>query len=246
MVPTRLNKKRLTKRETQALIDSGALLDEELSQLFSFQGLDEKKVYHLPDNNILFVYESYPAGKSDMYSKEVFSQWIQAVKASKRYSKLGISNSFAWFLHFSKYKTDLPNNVDTAIGELITVLEISPKHLDYTLKSLDEISEKVKAFGIEENEHKFVDGLVAYCGEIIRRTIKGEWKHLEQDNMPVIFKEVSWFFRHNWYHPVNQVWDAFYDPANFPLRKVIRNEIARFNMVKNRDGEKDTWPKFEP
>lgn len=245
MVPVRINKKRLTKKETQALIAGGGFLDEELSQLFSFEDIDKKRVYHLPDGKILFVYDSYPAGKSDIYSKEVLKQWIIARKAWKRYGALGINNSFGWFLHFSYYKTDLPNHIDKAIEELGSFLEVSAKQFDYSLKSLDQLSEKIRAIGIEDNESNIVDGLVAYCGEVIRQTIKGEWRQLQQENMPAIFKEVSWFFRNNWYHPVNQVWEAFYDPANFPLRKVIRNEIARFNMVKNRDGEKDTWPKFD-
>lgn len=246
MVPVRINKRKLTKKETQAMIEICGPVDDELSQLFSFQDFDKKRVYHLPDGKILLVYESYPAGKSDIYSEEVFKQWITARKAWKRYGSLGVNSSFDWYLYFSTYKTDLPEQVDEAIKGLCVFVGMNSKQLDFSLKSLDQLSKTIRAIGIENNEFKIVDGLVAYCGEIIRQTIKGEWKHLEQDNIPAIFKEVSWFSKNNWCHPVNQVWEAFYDPANFPLRKVIRNEIARFNMTKNRDGEKDTWPKFEP
>lgn len=231
MVPERINKKRLTKKETQALIENGALLDDELSQLFSLQDFDKRRVYHLPDDTILFVYESYPAGKSDVYSEEVFKQWVIAVKASKRYGSLGINSSFNWYLHFSRYKTALPQHIDKAIEELRIFLGTDPKQFDYSLKSLDLLSERIRTIGIENNEPYIVDGLVAYCGEIIRQTMQGEWKHLDQEDIPAIFKEVSWFFRNNWYHPVNQVWEAFYDPANFPLRKVIR----KFHVSKRED-----------
>jgi hypothetical protein len=145
---------------------------------------------------------------------------------------LGILNNPKEYLHYSNFKESLIEHLSDSIKELAKTLSIPLSDFDYSLKSLDLISQRAILYGIENNEEKLFDGLVAYIGELIRKDIGGEWRIWGQVNMPSIFINLSWFDKHNWIFPVNIVWGAFYDPANFPLRKLVRNNLARIKMVK--------------
>ena len=234
MVPKRLNHKTFSKKETEEIISNRAVFEPTLTEVFTSY-VATPKVYRLPDDTFLYVYGSIGSnGKSDKYSKEVFEQWILSAKADKRYSvDLKITDSYRWFLYFSNYKADLISKIDSSIEHLTNVLSLQPFDLNFTLQSLDVLSVKVLQLGIENYENKIVDGIVAYTGEIIRKEIEGQWR-LNDLLVPAIYNEISSYGQLNWYSPINQVWDAFRDPANFPIKKVLSAEIAKFrrNMGK--------------
>lgn len=235
MEPKRLNKKRLTQKETKEMIQHGATLDLIKNSVFNWVDFQKNEVYNLPDGNILYVHGDfgYP-DKSDIYSKEVFEQWYLSMKTKRRYHELGLGSSLHWFLHYSNFKQSLIEHIEEAKEQLNGVLNVQKTQLDYSLNSLDIITNKVLEIGLDEKEDVLMDGVIAYIGEVIRIKIDGKWKAWEQGDLPSIFKEISWFFRDNWVFPVNIAFEAFCDPANFPLRKLVRNRLARHNMTKGR------------
>lgn len=235
MLPKRLNKKTLTKKETQDIINNGAIFEPALSAVFNSNSPNQAKIYKLLDNTFLYVYKSVTSsGKSDIFSKEVFEQWLLAAKAAKRYNDLKIVGSYDWFLYFSQYKEDLISEIDTCISNLADVLGLKVSDLDFSLQSLEMLTVKILQLGIENNEEKLVDGIVAYTGEILRKAIDGQWRLIEFYKTPGIYKEISNYEKFNWYSPVNQVWEAFYDPANFPLKKLVREEMTKFKINKGK------------
>ncbi len=233
MEPKRLNKRRLSKKETKEIIQHGAMFDPIKSSVFNWVDFQKNEVYNLSDGNILYVHGDfgYP-DKSDIYSKVVFEQWYLSMKTKRRYHELGLGSSLHWFLHYSKFKQGLIEHIEEAQEQLSVVLNVPKAKLDYSLNSLDIITSKALDISVEEREDILMDGTIAYVGEVIRIKIDGKWKAWEQYDLPSIFKEISWFFRYNWIYPVNIVFEAFCDPANFPLRKLVRNSLARFNMTK--------------
>ncbi|MCF8245246.1 MAG: hypothetical protein K9J37_12805 [Saprospiraceae bacterium] len=233
MEPKRLNKRRLTKKETREITQRESTFDPIKSSVFNWVDFQKNEVYYLPDGNILYVHGDfgYP-DKSDIYSKEVFEQWYLSMKTKRRYHELGLGSSLHWFLYYSKFKQNLIEHIEEAQEQLGVVLNVPKIELDYSLNSLDIITNKALDVGVEDKEDILLDGIIAYVGEVIRKKIDGKWKPWEQGDLPSIFKEISWYFRDNWIFPINIAFEAFCDPANFPLRKLVRNSLARFNMTK--------------
>ncbi len=75
--------------------------------------------------------------------------------------------------------TDFKEKISVS-GELLErAFDLPPKTLDYSLKSLNTLGQVIKKYiskTDEEFEENYMMLLSAYCGEVMRRVIDGEWK----------------------------------------------------------------------
>ncbi|QSJ17647.1 hypothetical protein JYQ62_01855 [Nostoc sp. UHCC 0702] len=230
-----LNKKRLTRKQVQELIESEGKLHEEFTKFFevtySTGYKDQPLVYELPNDRFLFVFDpndlSTP-GKGDIYTKEYFLKLVQRTQRVREDCANNRGNSVSYWYYYSKYKVELINHIDELIHELREQLQINHQQLNFSYVSLDILSKKVEAYGINEIQSHLYDNLVAYVGEILRQRKNGYWA-INNDSMtekyPYISAGVDGVMM-----PINVVWLEITDIESIDLRKQTANEVRRFSL----------------
>ena len=230
-----LNKKRLTKKQVQELIETQGKLHEEFTKFFEETYSNEYKnqplVYELPNDRFLYVFDpkgSILPGKGDIYPKEYFSRWIRwTQKVREDYASHRGSSGEHW-RYYSKHKIELINKIDELINELAEQLEILRDQLDFSYISLDTVSNKAENYGLERVQCKLYDNLVAYVGEVIKRRVNGQWainSFSVDDKYPYISADIDGVLM-----PINVVWQELGGLEPMDLRKETANEIRRFSL----------------
>jgi hypothetical protein len=233
-----MKRKRLSKKEVPHILSKGATLHEDYTAQIkrkTVTGVEfNPKIYVLPDDTFLWVYdgEFYPKGKGDFFTRQEIEEYFALRQKNIENKKIRKSNAGDNWHFYTKYGAELINNIDRLVKELSERLDISLKKLDFSYKSLDLLSEKLKPLGIEETQNSYYDHLVAYIGEVIKRRINGFWiintTHAGGDYPYIAVEEVDHFH----YMPTNVVW---YDmtPARFiNLRKTTADEVRRYPLLK--------------
>lgn len=230
-----LNKKRLTKKQVQELIETEGKLHAEFTKLFeetySTGYKNQPLVYELPNDKFLFVFDPKTGrigGKGDIYPKEYFLRWIRWTQKVRDNYANNRGSSVEHWRYYSKYKTELINKIDNLLDELVEQFDITHSQLDFSYISLDIVSLKAEEYGIDKVQAKLYDHLVAYVGEILRHKVNGQWAIdalSGYESYPYIRAEINQVMM-----PINIVWQELggLEPVN--LRKETANEIRRFSL----------------
>ncbi len=225
-------RKKLTKKEVQAIIDLEGKLHEEYSNFFTRtypSGLvEENLIYELPGDRFLFVLapnEKF-GGKGFVYAKDELLRSINWNKRLQKDNELGINGSVPHWRHYSKHKATLIDKIDDLILDLSIDLKIDPKILDKSYESLDILSDMTEKYNVDKAVENIYDNLVAYIGEVLRLRVKGNWQINEKfygGDYPYIDignERIQLM-------PINIVWECLsgLNPVNF--RKEVGNEVRR-------------------
>jgi hypothetical protein len=235
------NERRLTRRQVQELIASGARPRPDLAatfeQTFSTGYKDQPLVYELDGERYLFVFDPADAsmgGKGDVYPAESFHRLVRwTARVSEDY-KHGRASSVDHWAYYSALKHQLIANIDTLIDQLRSTMVRTPNDLDLSYRSLDVVSEYVEGIGVERAQQELYDQLVAYVGEVLRLRIQGRWEVNSNDRQPYPHLMGA---KHEPVMPINVVWKQLsgLDPVN--LRMAAANEVRRART----EGAKPSW-----
>lgn len=230
-----LNKKRLTRKQVQELIESEGKLHEEFTIFFEVTDStgykDQPLVYELPNDRFLFVFdpnELSTPGKGDIYPKEYFLKFVQQTQQIREDCANNRGNSVAHWYYYSRYKVELINHIDELIHELGEQLQINHQQLDLSYMSLDILSKKISAYGINQIQSNLYDNLVAYVGEILRQRKNGQWA-INSDSIDIKYPYISAGVN-GVMMPINVVWLEITDIEPMNLRKQTANEVRRFSL----------------
>lgn len=234
-----INKKRLLKNEVKEIIKGKGKLHEEYTKFFEetyASGYVKRDlVYELNDGNFLYVFdenESYTGGKGDIYPREYFFRFVRWNKRVKEDYANNRGSSVGHWKYYSKLKTELINNIDDLIEGLGKELEISLNKLDRSYKSLDLISEKTEAYGIDRAMENIYDNLVCYVGEVLIKRVVGEWR-INQDFSGGEYPYVDVGLKNVQYMPINIVWNELHGLEKMNLRKETGNEAKKVGFKAN-------------
>jgi len=228
MAPKRtLNERRLTKRQVQDLISSGALPRPDLSVAFE-PTLLQPLVYELEGDRYLLVFGEQArglAGKGDIYAANVFRRFMGWTAKVEEDAKHGRQSSVGQWAHYSALKHRLITNIDPLVAQLRSTMSQTADELDFSYQSLDVVSAYVEGIGVERAQQEIYDHLVAYVGEVLRLRIRGHWE--VNNNSPWQPYPYLVGAMHHPVMPINVVWQELsgLDPAN--LRAAAANEVRR-------------------
>lgn len=138
--------------------------------------------YYLLDNNGLLIRDNFERKNAILY--EEYSEYIEFNRKIEdrisRANKRAISSDAS----FPGYIQITVQEFKTMIGEsdkiLTTEFSIAPDVLDYSVPSLiyldKAIRRALKKFDAGDFDEKYAVLISAYCGEVMRRKVDGEWK----------------------------------------------------------------------
>src|SRR5262245_35645736 len=109
-----LNQRRLTRRQVEELIASGAQPRPDLTAALD-EAVLQSHVYELPDDRFLLVFGDVPglSGKGDIYAGDDFRRfvrWTAKVNEDARHGRQGSTNHWA---SYSALKDRLISSIDT-------------------------------------------------------------------------------------------------------------------------------------
>ena len=226
-----LNERRLTRRQVQELIASGAKPRPDLAasfeQSFSTGYKQQPLVYELDGARYLFVFD--PAdpgmgGKGDIYAADAFHRFVRWTARVVQDHKRGRASSVDSWAYYSALKHRLIANIDSLIDQLRSTMARAPDDLDLSYASLDAVSEHVERIGVERAQQELYDELVAYVGESLRLRIQGRWELNSHHRQPYPYLVAA---KHDPVMPINVVWQQLsgLDPVN--LRAAAASEVRR-------------------
>lgn len=224
-----LNEKPLSKKDTIKLAEEQGTFHAEYSSILTETDnnkvITRRHVYELPDNRFLYIrdVDGKYDGKGDIFPKEHFEKFVSKMKRMDDDVKHGRTSNISHWYFYSKEKENLIDRISILITELQSVLDVDIRELDFSTKSLDILSQKVKHLDINNVFTTLYDHLVAYIGEVIRSNQKQntEWQLEPHFNFPVIatiIKGVS-------YNPINIVWGELAISDDPDFRKAYGKEI---------------------
>src|SRR6266581_1894874 len=136
-----LNERRLTRRQVQELISSGARRRPDLSvsfeQTFSTGHKSRPLVYELEGDRYLFVFdeaESGLAGKGDIYPAGYFLRFVRWTVRVREDQEHGRGNSVDHWAYYSAFGHQLISNVGTLVEQLRSAISRPGLHLDCSYK----------------------------------------------------------------------------------------------------------------
>ena len=236
-----LNERRLTRRQVQELIASGARPRPDLAatfeQRFSTGFKEQPLVYELDGERYLFVFD--PAdpnmgGKGDIYAADAFHRFVRwRARVSENYVH-GRGSSVSHWAYYSTLKHQLVANIDTLIDQLRSTMARTPHDLDLSYQSLDMVSEYLEGIGVERAQQELYDQLVAYVGEVLRLRIQGCWQVNSNDRTPYPYLRGA---KHELAMPINVVWEQLSGLDLVNLRAAAANEVRRART----EGAKPSW-----
>jgi hypothetical protein len=220
-----LNQRRLTKRQVQELISSGARPRPDLSAALASTSL-QQLVYELAGDRYLVVFgdQAPLAGKGDIYAADDFHRFVRWLAKVDEDAKHGRQGSVSHWAHYSVLKDRLIANIDTLVAQLRSTMSRTKDDLDFSYQSLDVVSAYVDDIGVERAQQEIYDHLVAYVGEVLRLRIRGRWQLNDRDWQPYPYLEGA---MHDPTMPINVVWEQLSGLAPVDLRAAAANEVRR-------------------
>jgi hypothetical protein len=219
-----LNQRRLTRRQVEELLASGAKLRADITAQLK-DSLPQSRVYELTGDRFLLVFGDVSLqGKGDIYAADVFDRFLRWCARADDDVKHGRQGSTAHWAYYSALKEDLISRIDPLIAELRSRMSQTAASLDLSYKSLDLVSDYIERIGIERATLELYDHLVAYVGEVLRPRIEGRWQIARGHASPYPYLVGA---KCDPVMPINVVWHELsgYGPANF--RTAAANEIRR-------------------
>ena len=220
-----LNERRLTKRQVQELISSGARPRPDLTAALD-SALPQSRVYELGGDRYLMVFGELSGlgGKGDVYSGDDvrrFVRWTAKVDEDARHGRQGSVRHWAYY---SALKDRLTSNIDTLVAQLRSAMSRTADDLDFSYQSLDVVSEYVEVIGVERAQQELCDHLVAYVGEVLKARIHGRWQLRRDHPQPHPYLVGA---KHDRTMPINAVWQELSGLAPVNLGTVAANEARR-------------------
>ncbi len=221
-----LNQRRLTKRQVQELISSGARPRPDLSVAFE-QALFQQLVYELEGDRYLLVFgDQVPGlgGKGDIYAADDFHRFVRWTAKVDEDAKHGRQSSVGHWAYYSALKHRLIANIDTLVAQLRSTMSRTADDLDFSYRSLDVVSAYVEGIGVERAQQEIYDHLVAYVGEVLRLRILGRWEVNNRNWQPYPYLVGA---MHDPTMPINVVQQELSGLAPVDLRAAAANEVRR-------------------
>jgi hypothetical protein len=221
-----LNERRLTRRQVQELISSGARPRPDLSLALE-STLLQPLVYELAGDRYLLVFgEQVPGlgGKGDIYAADDFHRFVRWTAKVDEDAKHGRQSSVDHWTYYSALKHRLTANIDTLVAQLRSTMSRTADDLDFSYQSLDVVSAYVEGIGVERAQQEIYDHLVAYVGEVLRLRIRGRWQVNSRDRQPHPYLVGA---MHDPAMPINVVWQELSGLAPVNLRTAAANEVRR-------------------
>jgi hypothetical protein len=221
-----LNERRLTRRQVQELISSGARPCPDLSVAFE-PTLLQPLVYELEGDRYLLVFgEQVPGlgGKGDIYAADDFHRFVRWTAKVDEDAKHGRQSSVGHWAYYSALKDRLAANIDTLVAQLRSTMSRTADELDFSYQSLDIVSAYVAGIGVERSQQEIYDHLVAYVGEVLRLRIHGRWEVNSGHRQPHPYLVGA---MHDPTMPINVVWGQLSGLAPVNLRAAAANEVRR-------------------
>lgn len=229
-----LNERRLTRRQVQELISSGARPRPDLAatfeRTFSTGHKDQPLVYQLEGERYLFVFDPADsslgglAGRGDIYPADYFHRFVRWTARLAEDYKHGRESSVGHWAYYSAFKHELIANIDNLIEQLRSTMARTPNDLDFSYQSLDLVSGYVEGIGVERAQQELYDQLVAYVGEVLRRRIQGHWEVNRTGRQPHPYLVGA---KHDPVMPINVVWEELSGLDPVSLRAAAANEVRR-------------------
>jgi hypothetical protein len=230
----RLNDRRLTRRQVQALISSGARpcpdLSAQLEHTFATGYTERPLVYELEGNRYLYVFDELSSGlggKGDIYAADNFLRFLRWTVRARDDQKDWRGDSISHWAYCSVLKDRLKSNVYALIEQLRSTMSRSQDDLDLSYQSLDIVSEFVEGIGIERVQKELYDHLVAYVGEVLRLRIQGSWEVNRGVDPPYPYLVGA---QHSATMPINVVWGELDGLHPVNLRAAAANEVRRTRL----------------
>lgn len=225
-----LNQKRLTKKQVAELIAAGAQLRQDLMDRLAETYADGSRsgptVYELPDDRFLYVFDPtiLPGGKGDLYPGDYFRRFVRWCEQVNEDAKHGADNSVGHWTYHTRHHCQLVDLIEPLVADLATELDLDPALLDKSYPSLDRVSERVEAMGVESAQKTLYDSLVAYVGEVLRQRVGGEWRvdRLDHQHYPYVRSPTRGVLM-----PINVVHDQLQGLDPVDLRTETANEVRR-------------------
>jgi hypothetical protein len=224
MAQKRLNARRLTKRQVQELISSGARPRPDLSGALG-SALQPLLVYQLAGDRYLLVFgeqASGLAGKGDIYSADDVYRFVRWRAKVDDDAKQGRQSSVGHWAYYSVHKERLIINIDALVAELRSAMARTKDDLDFSYRSLDLVSAYVEGIGVERAQQEIYDHLVAYVGEVLRLRIHGDWQVNRYHRHPHPYLLGA---MHDPTMPINVVCGELSGLATVNLRTAAANEV---------------------
>jgi hypothetical protein len=221
-----LNERRLTKRQVQELISSGARPRPDLSSALE-STLLQPLVYELAGERYLLVFGAQVTGlggKGDIYAAEDFHRFVRWTAQAEEDAKHGRQSSVGHWAYYSVLRERLTANIDTLVGELRSTMSRTADDLDFSYRSLDVVSAYVESIGVERAQREIYDHLVAYVGEVLRLRIQGRWEINDRDRQPHPYLVGA---MNDPTMPINVVREQLSGLAAVDLRTAAANEARR-------------------
>ncbi len=221
-----LNERRLTKRQVQELISSGARPRPDLSSALESTRL-QALVYELAGDRYLLVFGAQVPGlegKGDIYAADDFHRFVRWTAKVDEDAKHGRQSSVGHWAYYSALKHRLIANIDTLVAQLRSTMSRTADGLDFSYQSLDVVSAYVEGIGVERAQQEIYDHLVAYVGEVLRLRIQGRWEVNDRDRQPHPYLVGA---MHDPTMPINVVWGQLSSLAAVDLRTAAANEVRR-------------------
>src|SRR5262245_24613170 len=128
-----INERRLTRRQVQDLISSGARSRPDLAatfeETFSTGYKERPLVYELEGERYLFVFDpadSSLGGKGDIYSAESFHRLVRWTARAREDCEHGRDSSVGHWIYYSAFKDQLIAHIDTLIEQLRMTMSRAP------------------------------------------------------------------------------------------------------------------------
>jgi hypothetical protein len=221
-----LNERRLTKRQVQELISSGARPRTDLAAALA-STLLQALVYELADERYLLVFgEQVPGlgGRGDIYAADDFHRFVRWTAKVDEDAKHGRQSSVGHWAYYSVLRERLIANIDTLVAQLRSTMSRTADDLDFSYQSLDVVSAYVEGIGVERAQQDIYDHLVAYVGEVLRLRIQARWQVNSVDRQPYPYLVGA---MHDPTMPINVVWRELSGLAPVNLRAAAANEVRR-------------------
>jgi len=234
-----LNERRLTKKQVQDLVKSGAVLNDRFTKAFEetyANGELKRDLYYtLPGDRVLRVFAendiSLP-GRGDIFSLEYmekFALWYSRMKedyAQKR------GSSVQHWRYYSRHKQTLVEDVSVLVHSLAEWLDVPEALLDKTYKSLDLVSAACSESDLDNVYVRHYDQIVAYVGEVIRTRVNGQWA-VNTTHAGGDYPYINVGLEYVQYMPINAVWSTLKGMDPIDLRKAAADEV-RLNSPKEK------------
>jgi hypothetical protein len=222
---TTLNERRLTKRQVQELIASGAQLRPDLTAALD-EAVLQSHAYELPGDRFLLVFGEISGlgGKGDIYAGDDFRRFVRWTAKVDEDARHGRQSSISHWAYYSQFKDRLISNIDALVAQLRSTMSRTPDDLDLSYESLDLVSEYIEGIGIERAQQELYDHLVAYVGEVLRLRIRGRWEIRADHRQPHPYLVEA---KYDPVMPINVVWEQLSGLASVNLRAAAANEVRR-------------------